>query len=598
MLQLSPRLILALLVGLAALPFLDQAFHIDDRIYLEIADNILIKPLFPYDYTPIFEGLVTSDAASYGHLPLTSYYLALIKLLTQSSSEWIYHLSFLLFPLLAAVGFYDLLERKSKFPLAGACLLVFSPAFLVLSHTLMADVPLLAFWLLSLSRFLRIVEGQAGISDWIVGGISILAAAFLSLISVGLVLLMGAYLFMRFRELAKLGKVPSAITPILGLLLLPVLLWILWYVRAYLYYDRLVLIETFLHMSKRAAFSWELLGVKTLSFVLNVGASLVFPLALWFAFAKGIGLRILALIFLFSAVPFYIWFTGWPLSSIFLFSLFFSSGLALFWVVISRSRLELRWWLQKNAQVGATGSSWESVDPISEELNSRIKPSERGRAFEGLWILWFLGVFVLCLTIYYSGSVRYSLLALPPVVWWWIRALEKRIQNGWFLRNLVWLGVVLTAGYSLLIAYGDYQFSEVYRRAAIEITEEYERPGQKIWFSGEWGFRYYFKKNRGSLLSRNSIEPVVGDIIVKPYLASPWVTLYDGNKYSQLVEQRFVSLRYPIRMLDFSSHAGFYSTGWGVLPWGLSNGERWEWFNVFRVKHPYQGLVPEPERHY
>ena len=542
--------------------------------------------------------MVTSDAASFGHLPLTSYYLALIKFLTQSESEWIYHLSFLLFPLLAAVGFYDLLERKSKFPLAGACLLVFSPAFLVLSHTLMADVPLLAFWLLSLSRFLRIVEGQADTSDWIVGGISVLAAAFLSLISVGLVLLMGAYLFMRLREFSKLGKIPPAIIPILGLLVLPVLLWILWYVRAYLYYDRLVLIETFLHMSKRAAFSWELLGVKTLSFVLNVGATLVFPLALWLAFVKGIGLRILALIFLFSTAPFYIWFTDWPLKSVLLFSLFFSSGLALFRVVISRSWLELRWWLQKHAQVGETESAWEKADTAQEKLNSRIKMDGRARGFEGLWVLWFLGVFILSLTLYYSGSVRYSLLALPPVIWWWMSALEKRIQNEWFLKNLVWLGVVLTAGYALLIAYGDYQFSEVYRRAANEITEEYDRPGQKIWFTGEWGFRYYFKKNGGNLLIRNSVEPAVGDIIVKPYLASPWVTLYDGDKYTQLVEQRFVSLRYPIRILDFSSHAGFYSTGWGVLPWGLSSRERWEWFNVFRVVRPYQDLVPEPERHY
>ena len=49
---------LLLLVFSSSLPFIHQAFHIDDRIYLEISENILKNPLFPYDYSPIFEGLI------------------------------------------------------------------------------------------------------------------------------------------------------------------------------------------------------------------------------------------------------------------------------------------------------------------------------------------------------------------------------------------------------------------------------------------------------------------------------------------------------------------------------------------------------------
>ncbi len=89
-------------VAAAGLPFLNQAFHIDDRIYIEVARHAIEKPLFPYDYAPVFEGLVTPDAASHSHLPLTSYYLAAIRILTGGEREWAFHLAFLIFPWIAA----------------------------------------------------------------------------------------------------------------------------------------------------------------------------------------------------------------------------------------------------------------------------------------------------------------------------------------------------------------------------------------------------------------------------------------------------------------------------------------------------------------
>ena len=177
-----------------SLPFIQQAFHLDDRIYLEIADNILKNPWFPFDYLIVFEGLVAPDAASHGHLPLISYYLAFLKVVTGSDNEWVYHLAFLVFPLLGVVGFYDLAKGYLRFPLPAACLLAFSPAFFVSSHTLMTDVPLVAFWVFCLSRFLRICEGQAGRHDWLLCVLSLLAAAFVSMLTAGLIILMAAYL--------------------------------------------------------------------------------------------------------------------------------------------------------------------------------------------------------------------------------------------------------------------------------------------------------------------------------------------------------------------------------------------------------------------
>lgn len=100
------------------------------------------------------------------------------------------------------------------------------------------------------------------------------------------------------------------------------------------------------------------------------------------------------------------------------------------------------------------------------------------------------------------------------------------------------------------------------------------------------------------MLPRASNQANVGDVIIKPYIASPWVTLYDGDEYTDLLEQKIADEPFPLRILDFSSHAGFYSTGWGFLPYSYSLGENWEWFNVFRIKKQYSGPLPETEQHW
>ena len=596
--NLTARVILVLTVCSASLPFVNQAFHIDDRIYLEVADHILEQPLFPYDYPPVFEGLHTPDAASHSHLPLTSYYLALFKLLTSSQQEWVYHLAFLLFPILAALAFYDLASRYVNHSLAATVLLVFSPGFLVLSHTLMTEVPLLALWLVSLAQFMRIVAGEAKNRHWVYCALGLTGASFVSLTSAGLILLMGAYLLAQRMELGKRKDGPP-IGWVVCLLALPLLLWFLWYLRAYLHYDRWVVFNTLLHVSKRGGLSWELVGTKALSFVLTLGATVFFPAVVWYGFARTISLRVFILVFFLSLAPFYLWIGDWNWLHMVLFGFFFSSGLLVLWKAMTCGHTILMSWLSAAVLHGFRNLSvsWGELRPVSESPDGETAKSG-DLARQSLLLLWFLGILFSCLLIYYSGSVRYMLLAVPPVLLWWVISLEGRVQNTYLLRNLIWMGVILTGIYSGLVAYTDYRFAEVYRREARQILSEYSEPNRTIWYAGEWGFRYYLEQGGARILSRTQSEPKPGDIIVKPYVASPWVTLYDGDEQVDLLEQRQASLNLPIRLLDFSSQAGFYSTGWGILPISWAVDEKWEWFNVFRVKKQYEGPIPEPETHF
>ncbi len=507
----------------------------------------------------IFEGIVTPDAASHSHLPLNSYYLTAVRLVTGSQSEWVLHLFSLVFPLLAVLSFYDLASRFVSFPGLAAALLALSPGFFVLGHTLMPAVPLMAFWLLSLSKFVRIVDGEATPRDWLLCALGLAGAAMLSLLSAGLVILMAAHaIWSRHGEGEHSGSPP--VSGVVLLLLIPFAIWVLWYLRAFAHYDRFLLVNTALHMEKRQVLDWGALAMKSLSFVLFAGAAVLFPPSVWLGLKRRafmwLTLSILGLVGVVSAGVF-----GWLLV---VFVLFLSAGICLVGFTIRRS--------------------WEAFRPGHPEL------------ILGLWVL---GILTSCLLLYYSGSIRYVLPAAPPMILIWFRTVELRYQNE-ASRQKAWivLGLASTALLSFWLAMGDFRFASMYKSAAREVVHEYSHEGRTVWFTAEWGLRYYLEREGARLLTRTSIEPQAGDIIVKPFVAFPWVTLYDSTDYSRLLKRIPLDVPGRLRLLDFGSRAGFYSTGWGMLPYSLASGDEWEWLNVYEVKKKYDGPVPEPEKHY
>ena len=87
----SGQLLALLLVTLALhLPFLNQAFHMDDGRDIELARNALQKPLFPNDMLYVFDGVVVS-MAGHSHPPLNAYFLALVWKLTGRLTERLAH---------------------------------------------------------------------------------------------------------------------------------------------------------------------------------------------------------------------------------------------------------------------------------------------------------------------------------------------------------------------------------------------------------------------------------------------------------------------------------------------------------------------------
>ena len=573
-------LVLTLLVLATCLPFLNQAYHIDDRIYLDVARNIQVQPLHPYDFNALYEGFIAPDAASHSHLPFTSYYLALVQLATGSQSEWVAHLAFLIFPLLAALAFYELASGIVRFPLAAAALLVSSTAFLTLSHTIMPDVALLSFWILALASFHHFLRDPASTWAWRVCLGAILAAAFMSLLTAALVLLLGADWLLYRRSAWRKDKARFRIALVLAA---PFLLWFLWYLRAYLHYDRFVLVNTFLHMEQRAPFSLLAVGSKLLSFLLHLGGTFLFPVAGWLAFTGRTSRRIYVAVFFVAFIPAYLWYPEWPWLQACLFALFLTTALL---TIVKISQGSVRLWRDSRAGKSTSeGVFW---------LASGTALSEDSKALMGVLFLWFWGILAACCLAFYSGSVRYAVLALPPFLLLWQYALETGHSTR--AARLALLSLALTLPYSLSIASADYRFAEVYREEPARILGGLGDRNQQIWYTGEWGFRYYMEKLGARPLTKTGVGPVAGDIIVKPNIALPWITLYDSEEFVGLLEQRHVDPGSAFRILDFQTSAGFYSSAWGILPVSLNQGLKWEWFNVYQVKKKYDGPVPEIER--
>ncbi len=575
------RLALILLVLVTSLPFLNQAYHIDDRIYLDVARTIFNQPLYPYDFDALYEGFVAPDAASHSHLPFTSYYLALTQIATGRDSERIAHLAFLVFPLLAVLAFYELAANLLRFPFAAAALLVSSTAFLTLSHTIMPDVPLLSFWILALASFHHFLRNPAGTWAWRICLGAVLMAGFISLLTVALVALLGAD-WILFRRSATWKDEPKL--RIALLLAAPFLLWLLWYLRAYLHYDRFVLVNTFLHLEQRSPFSLAAVGSKLLSFLLHVGGTFVFPVAGWLAFTGRSSRRMYVAVFFLAFIPAYAWYPEWLWLQAFLFAAFSTTALLAI-VKIGEGAVRL-WGSFRSHRSPPDRVFWRDPEPgLTAE----------SRALLGVLFLWFWGVLAACSLVFYSGSVRYAVLALPAFLLLWQYALETA-HSSRRVKSALLLSLGLTLPYSLAIASADYRFADVYREESARIIGDLGNRNNQIWYAGEWGFRYYMEKLGARPLTKTGVQPVAGDIIVKPYIALPWITLYDDNEFVRLLEQRHVDPESSFRILDFHTAAGFYSTAWGILPISLAQGQKWEWFNIYQVKKKYDGPVPEIDR--
>jgi hypothetical protein len=124
-------------------------------------------------------------------------------------------------------------------------------------------------------------------------------------------------------------------------------------------------------------------------------------------------------------------------------------------------------------------------------------------------------------------------------------------------------GVVLGA----LVLRADGVLAEVGRQGGAMVARHVAR-GERVWCDGGWGFQWYAMKAGARPLAREAPWAAPGDVVV----ASDHGTILDEYPYRERLE-RWSASAPGGRVMDARANAGFYSNGWGYLPWAYSRDE-------------------------
>ncbi len=493
-------LVLLVLFGAAIqIPFLGQAFHIDDNLYLMVAGNRAVHPWFPLDLPTYFEGLRAEDFGAHSHPLLLSSFL-LTPALSTSNPELAAHLIYLPFYLLLIISSYLLACRLVRSPIVAAVLCAISPVVFVSSHTVMLDLPYTALVYGSLA--LALAEGEKSGQDGHSG----------------------------LREVC--------------LWLAPGLLLGLACMFAYqaLFYAPVICLAARRRNPLRAVEIWA--------------PSLLFLVAYLLANTVHFGR--------------------------------FAQG-------------DLAGFLAQVPPAGG-GFKWRITHALLALLAAVVVPP--------VWLSWFLqarkgwrdsSIVVRCLVfailinsvcvlaLHHVSAVRYWLPAAPALCILSVAALEAVNPKPLRVASLA-LVLALTALVSAGLAQADAAWAQFYRSVPERLI--LTQPVRKVWFTGEWGFRWYLERAGARPLGRADNRAQPGDLLVRPRLASPYRTVYDEANALELIQTIPYRPNTPFRLLDFDSHAGFYSFGWGVLPYSLTfDSGPLELIAVYRVTR----RVPAPE---
>lgn len=123
----------------------------------------------------------------------------------------------------------------------------------------------------------------------------------------------------------------------------------------------------------------------------------------------------------------------------------------------------------------------------------------------------------------------------------------------------------------------DAAFSNLGRRAAAELVRPLLQSGERVWFTGHWGFQWYAMKEGATPLTlRDSPSP-------RDYVVGPSGN-YDGGPVIDNFQNRYLvrkleNTEYHLFTMKSARGAGFYSNWWGLLP--CASG--WDELEVFSV---------------
>ncbi|OGW25950.1 MAG: hypothetical protein A2X59_12350 [Nitrospirae bacterium GWC2_42_7] len=528
------KLVLAALVLLAIfyLPFINKAVHIDDHNFIAMSEAIELPLSYKQGYAYYFTGSMTENYNPYGssHPPFIPLFLKLLSIIAGGYKEYMLHAGFLIFSFLLVISVLLLSKEVGIPPFPTALFICTNVAILPVGHNLMADMPMLSFWMLAAYLFISGInkDSQRRILS------SIFPLTIAGLISYQTFFLLPAFLLPLLAK-KKIDIKTLVIFFIPAAVLGSVLLYLT------LQYSSPI---TGIFNEIRMGLQPDRLFNKGLGIPVSIGVSMLFVLP---AIYKDMIISRKNIIMAAGAV------------------------LIVIPPVVSLSYpLWSSIWLVLLASTGLF-----SVVFTVQNGFKRIKDSPMVL----FMLLWLASVLFYNIFLMPFGALRYIMPVIVPISFliFWISAKSKRLM----------LSAILTSLLGLAVAYSDYIYASSYRDFSEVTKQTVGTVRSRVWYIGEWGMHYYMDKQGFRYLVKNKDIPEEGDLIIMadvPRLWSPSLELYSRMK---LIDVREIGSWYPIRVMGADINTGYYSYLWGYQPFTLSSLPV-ERFGIFRVIDPYK----------
>lgn len=507
-------LLLILITISFSLPFIDKAVHIDDISFLDLG-RILNEGLDVYlNKTYYYFGLRFENVINTTHSPLgVPLFNSLIYSLKSEPNEKVFHLFFIIFPILAIVFTYFYFKRFSKAPFVLSLLVLLSPPFLVLSHNLMSDICFFSFLTGSFVFYIRGVDK---------GSLKcIFVSSFLFAISIAFSF-QSVVFYPVFYFYSRLNNKNNRYFICMFVSVIPVATWFLYHYLSIDNVSNVFNVDVFEGVDKSI-----MLKNKLIYYLANLCLAFISPVIL---FLYGCEKRLLSLyllcllisLSLFAGINDFFLHGYSVAQKIVLLCSFFMSIYVILYVLYILARTLMG--MKKNPDT----------------------------LFLSFWFIYF---FVVCIAFTPFGANRYMLPLLPPL----LILLSNKIS----FKKPIYLFVFLMALFSSRVAVADYNYADLYRSFARDMKNNVSTTGT-VWFTGEWGFRYYMREEGYKYLTYDSLLKK-NDVIIKPELTSH-IRLDKLDILLNLEKEFEINKKGFLRILNEKSKAGFYSQAWGFLP--------------------------------
>lgn len=524
-----PKWTLALAVIGALLPFLGRPFNVDDPLFVWAAQHIHAHPTNPYGFNVNWDWRQAPIWKVAENPPLTCYYLALASTLL-GWSEVALHLAFLLPAVAVILGTFRLARHFCGSPLLAALATMFTPVFLVSSTTLMCDIPMLAFWVWSITFWIEGTEQNRG-HKLLVAGCLVALAEITKYYGLCLIPLLAAYSISAKRGIAQWAQ----------FLLIPLAVFWAYQCATHKLYDLYPLLRA-MDFSSSRQFSWFMLGSSCVVGLAFTGGCLGIALFLmpllwkkWPALLAAMALLIGAVIFLSPALM--KTYPSIPASA----RLSIEIQLAL-WAAVGLSVLAL------------TISEFKSRDPKSVLL-----------------VLWIIGTFTFAVFLNWTINARSILPMAPALGILMTRRLEKNFTATTFPLRKIAVGIAACAVLALGLTEADCLTALAARQNARSIYAEYGPNMGRLRFQGHWGFQYYMMQYGASPLDflHDQLKP--GDLVVIPSNNTNILPPAPGK--ANLVEIYSEPGPPVLATMSETTGAGFYASVLGPIPFAIGQSQ-------------------------